>query len=213
CDAAGQCTHDPNSGAPCDDANACTIADSCAAGTCVGGPLAPECVGSIDLSGDWAVFGSTGGLFESTDVHHFAQSGAGLEASVGQGSGTGAVNPASGAFESHTPYVVLYAQCLETIAATASLDAQSFSGSIFVACGLEGTFGPYPVTGQRCAPGTGCACSTTASCTAADMSRVAIRVRRGSTFARWQWLHAPPSISVGDPVAEADYQPCVETSA
>src|SRR5206468_2403445 len=35
------CTHTSNT-APCDDANACTTNDTCAAGACVGGP-APNC--------------------------------------------------------------------------------------------------------------------------------------------------------------------------
>jgi cysteine-rich repeat protein len=37
CDGAGSCTH-PNNSAPCDDDNACTTGDSCAGGTCAGGP-------------------------------------------------------------------------------------------------------------------------------------------------------------------------------
>ena len=52
CDAAGQCLHTNNSAA-CDDANPCTTADTCALGTCVGGPIAAVCIGSIDLTGDW----------------------------------------------------------------------------------------------------------------------------------------------------------------
>ena len=37
CDPATGCVHTPNT-APCDDANACTTADTCAGGVCVGGP-------------------------------------------------------------------------------------------------------------------------------------------------------------------------------
>jgi cysteine-rich repeat protein len=213
CDAGGQCTHPPISAAPCDDTNPCTTADTCAAGTCVGGPIAPECVGSIDLTGDWTVMVSTGGLFNTTDVHHFVQSGAVLESSVGQGVGVGSVNPATGAFETHTPYVVIYAQCDEVITATASPDAQSFSGTVIVFCGLEGFFGPYTVTGQRCVPGSSCGCNVATSCTAAEMSHVAIRVKTGGALTRWQWVSAPATASFGDPMTETDFQLCVETAA
>lgn len=215
CDAAGSCTHAPLSASSCDDANACTTADTCDAGACVGGPIAPECVGSLDLTGDWDVMVATvgsGGLFESTNVHHFVQHGAVLESTIGQGVGIGSVNPAIRSFESHTPYVVLFAQCLEIIGATATPDGQSFSGSITVNCGLDGTFGPFAVTGQRCAPGTACACSTTATCTAPDMSRIAMRVRGDGTPTRWEWLHAPLSTGLGDPLAGDDYRLCVETA-
>ncbi|MDX2166700.1 MAG: hypothetical protein SF182_06535 [Deltaproteobacteria bacterium] len=40
CDGGGVCTH-PNNSAPCDDGNACTVGDACAAGTCVSGPSPP----------------------------------------------------------------------------------------------------------------------------------------------------------------------------
>jgi len=212
CDAAGSCTHAPLSATACDDTNACTTADTCDAGTCVGGPIAPECVGSLDLTGDWDIMVSTGGLFESTNVHHFVQNGAVLESTIGQGVGIGSVNPATRSFESHTPYVVLVTQCLELIGATATPDGQSFSGNVVVNCGLDGIFGPYAVTGQRCAPGTACACATTATCTAPDMSRIAMRVRIGGTPTRWQWLHAPLPGGLGDPLANDDYQLCVETT-
>ncbi|MEZ4266521.1 MAG: hypothetical protein R3F39_09090 [Myxococcota bacterium] len=39
CNPATGCTHTPASGAPCDDASACTTADTCQSGTCVGTPI------------------------------------------------------------------------------------------------------------------------------------------------------------------------------
>ena len=56
CDAGAACTHPANTG-PCDDGNACTTADACATGSCVGGPIAPECAGALDLSGAWELVG------------------------------------------------------------------------------------------------------------------------------------------------------------
>ena len=207
CDAAGECTHVDNTG-PCDDFNLCTTADLCAAGECAGGPIAAECVGPVDLTGDWEL--SPGAAFLiSNPVRLFAQSGAVLRSTGGTAVGTGSVNPASGAFVALTPFDVLSGQCMEVLSATAALDSQSFSGVRSFNCGLDGTFGPYQVSGRRCAGGT-CACASSASCTTADSrTRLVIRSDNGGSPVRWQWVASSPTV-LGDPTANADYQICVE---
>lgn len=213
CDATGQCLH-PNNSAACDDANACTTADTCALGTCVGGPIAAACVGSIDLTGDWELMPVPGGLFATSEVRHFEQTGAVLESSgLGAGVGIGSVNPATGAFESHTPFVVLYAQCLEVIDGTASADSQTFGGSMMIYCGLDGTFGPFTVSGRRCAAGTACACAIATPCTRPDRdARLMIRSDGSGVPTRWQWSHSAMPSSFGDPTVASDYRFCLETA-
>ena len=49
------CDHAPGSGAPCDDADACTLTDTCDAGLCVGDDLDPACATTF-----CSVFGLTG---------------------------------------------------------------------------------------------------------------------------------------------------------
>ncbi len=213
CDAGGQCTHPANAGS-CDDSNACTTPDTCTLGTCVGGPIAPACLGPIDLTGDWELTPSAPvGMFSPSGVRHFAQSGAVLESHLDGMVGVGSVNPAMGEFASYTPFVVLIFPCVELIAATATADAQSFSGTLAVDCGLEGSFGPFPVSGRRCAPGSGCACATDAPCTLPDSrARLVIRAGNHSAPTRWWWTHSGMPPSFGDPTTSSDYQLCVETS-
>jgi len=212
CDAAGQCLH-PNNRAACDDANACTTADTCADGTCVGGPIAPACIGSIDLTGDWELMPVPGGLFATSEVRHFEQSGAVLVSSgLGAGDGIGSVNPATGEFQSQTPFVFLYARCLEVIDGIASADAQTFTGSMMIYCGLDGTFGPFTASGRRCAPGTACACAIATPCMRPDRgARLMIRSDGSGVPTRWQWSHSMPS-RFGDPTATSDYRICLETA-
>lgn len=210
CDAAGQCTHADNS-APCDDLNDCTTADVCTVGECVGGPIAPECVGSVDLTGDWELSPAEE-FFSPSPVRHFEQSGAVLRSTLGTAEGVGSVNPATGELVALTPLVVLFTQCMEVVSATATLDSQSFTGMRSFNCGLEGTFGPYPVSGQRCAPGGACSCATTAPCTIADgRTRLVIRSENGGSPTRWQWVDKSPAV-LADPSADTDYQICLETA-
>lgn len=210
CDAGGQCTHVDNT-APCDDFNDCTSADMCTAGGCVGGPIVPECVGSVDLTGDWELSPGEGSFIPSP-VRHFEQTGAVLRSTLGTAEGVGSVNPATGEFVALTPFVMLFAQCMEVVSATATLDSQSFAGLRSFNCGLDGTFGPYPVSGQRCAADGDCACATSAPCITADTrTRLVIRNVDGSSATRWHWVDKS-SASLGNPTADADYQICVETA-
>lgn len=43
CDPVAGCVNAPNTGAPCDDVNACTLGDFCAGGNCVSGSGKPDC--------------------------------------------------------------------------------------------------------------------------------------------------------------------------
>ncbi len=216
CNASAQCTHVAISG-PCDDANACTTADACAAGTCVGGPIAPECVGPFDLTGDWEVTSTPS--FGESFVHHFEQTDAVLRSS-GDGIGIGSVNPATGMFVAYTPFTYLgIAECVEQITATASADGLSFAGTVVTNCGLDGTFGPYSVTGRRCTPADPCvtgvsACDTEVPCTSPDRgARLTIRMRHGELTVRWRWSHSATPTDFADPTADADYRLCLDTPA
>jgi len=215
CNATGQCVHPPNT-ASCEDGNACTGPDTCSGGTCVGGPIAPECAGPIDLTGDWELTASASVIGASTvSVHHFVQSGVTLQSSFPGGmTGVGSVNRATGVFESHTPYLVLgLFPCDEVINATASMDARSFVGTVVFYCGLEGTAGPFDIIGRRCAL-EGCPCAPTVACTPADHgARLVVRMRDGSSRIRWRWTHSPMPVSFSDPTATTDYQFCVETAS
>lgn len=210
CDAGGACAHVPNAG-PCDDLNACTTADTCADGDCVGGPIAAACVGPVDLTGDWVLLPGDA-FFTPSPVRHFEQNGAVLESRLGSGVGVGSVNPATGEFRSLIPYTVLFAQCMEIVEATATLDSQSFSGMRSFACGLDGFFGPYPVSGERCTSPVACACATGAPCTRPDgRTRLLVRSEGGSLPTRWQWVVSTPT-TFGNPTLNANYQICVETA-
>lgn len=210
CDAAGQCTHPANS-SPCDDRTPCTSPDACAGGTCVGGAAVPECVGSIDLTSDWIL---TPAFFIGGDVRHFEQSGVVLRSNAPDGPAyAGWVNSATGEFESRTPLSYLTAQCAEVLSATAAADAQSFGGQRTFYCGLDGTFGPYDVTGERCTPDP---CLLTCvpgglSCMAAESARLAIRAKNGQLPTRWHSRHTGAVPHLGDPTASTDYRVCLET--
>jgi len=211
CDAAGLCTHPANT-ATCDDFNACTTADGCASASCVGGPIAPECVGPIDLTGDWEVT-SSGDWLTPSSVRHFEQSGAILRSSLGQGDYVGAVNSATGAFQAFTPFTFFIASCLELIDAIATPDAQTFTGMVGINCGLDGFFGPYPATGRRCLPDTACACATAAACARPDAgARLVIRAEATHAPTRWVWSDPDVAHDFGDPTASSDYRICVETA-
>src|SRR5262245_17761045 len=210
CDAGGQCTHPPNA-APCDDFNPCTGLDACADGTCVSGAVVPECVGSIDLTGDWIL---TPPFFLAEPKRHFEQRGVVLAASVPGGPVyDGWVNSATGEFESRTFITYLTAQCGEVISATATGDGGSFAGMRTFHCGLDGDFGPYPVTGQRCVhdPCLQACVPGGLSCTVADAARLVVREGDGRASGRWHWVHAGPAADFGDPTANTDYRLCIET--
>lgn len=212
CDALGQCTHPPNAD-PCDDANACTSGDACAAGACVGGPLLPECVGSLDLTGDWAITGG-GGLFGASPARRFVQTGAVLESTdLATGlTGVGSVNPATRTLEAHTPFSLFIFPCLEIITATATIDAQEFTGTSAAYCGIEGNYGPFPVTGRRCDPVLGCACDLGVACVSSDVStRILAYDDEGDLRTRWRWGHSAMPVNLGDPTVGTDYRLCLQT--
>ncbi len=211
CDAGAACTHPANTG-PCDDGNACTTADTCATGSCVGGPIAPECAGALDLSGAWELVGPPPGPVALPGVMYFAQSGAVLQANLpGFPPGVGSVDPATGDFLAMTPFTFLVASCVQAIEGTASADGRTFSGSTTVYCGLDGTFGPVDVAGRLC-PGATCACPTSALCTRADtVARVTVRMRDGKVATRWRWKHSALAPGFGDPTVDTDYEICLET--
>jgi cysteine-rich repeat protein len=214
CNASGECTH-PATTDPCDDFNPCTTQDTCAAGTCVGGPLAPECAGSIDLTGEWEITSSQTGLGAGV-ARHFVQTGGVLESTdtFSGMSGIGAVNPATGAFAAQTPFTALLYPCLELIVGTATSDAQEFSGNVTSHCGLAGSFGPYTVSGRRCDPVIGCACAAGAACTESDTtSHFSAAVDRSGVRTRWRWGESLRMLNLGDPTMGSDYRVCMETAA
>jgi cysteine-rich repeat protein len=213
CDAGGQCTHPANT-APCDDLNPCTEPDACTGGGCVGGAVVPECVGAIDLSGEWIL---SPPFFLAGDERHFEQTGVVLRSSV-PGAPVheeGWVNSATGGFEARTFITYFTAQCYEIISATAAADAQTFTGQRTFYCGLDGIFGPYAVTGQRCVP-DGCLLRCVPgglSCLAADEGgQLVVRARSGQLPTRWRLRHSGTA-DLGDPTATTDYRVCLETQA
>lgn len=215
CNGAGQCLHPENS-APCEDGNGCTDPDVCAANACTSGPLVPQCAGSIDLTGDWVVSGPGGAPFApDTSTHTFQQDGAVLESNLsGNAVGMGQVNPATGEFTAYSPFVIVFVfPCVEIISATASADSRTFSGQRSLDCGFEGFYGPFDVTGQRCDPGNGCACTVGVPCAVSDdRSRVTMRAKGGSVETRWHWQHTPLSTTFENPTAVTDYQVCLEVA-
>lgn len=212
CDSAGQCTHPDRTGS-CDDLNACSTLDTCAAGTCVGGPLAPECAGSIDLTGEWETLSAELG---SGAIRRFTQTGAVLHSTApnfGQ-TGTGWVNPATGAFRALTPLSTFGYDCLEFIAGTASADATEFSGTVTTSCNFLGLFGPYGLTGKRCDPVIGCACAADKPCTASDTSTsLSVVEDANGVRVRWRWDALAMDASFGDPTLDTSYRVCLETAA
>ena len=117
CNGAGGCTH-PERDGPCDDENACTEDDACSAGVCVGGAIAQECVGSVDLSGFWDVMPVSGfGLFGPGAPLRLEQSDAVLRSIGPDGDvGIGSVDPSTGTFVSITPFTAMgIAPCIDKI--------------------------------------------------------------------------------------------------
>lgn len=212
CNASGQCTH-PNNSSPCTDGNPCTDPDLCTSGSCVGGSIAPECVGSIDLSGDWAITAENT-FFAASPTRRFVQTGAVLESTdLATGmTGVGGVNPATGAFATQTPFVIIFFPCVEVITGTATMDAQEFTGTYTAYCGFEGNHGPFAVTGRRCDPVVGCICDV-GECIGADQpTRVTAVAKATDVSVRWRWSHTPMTgPNFGDPTASTDYRLCLRT--
>lgn len=191
CDAASRCTHAPNT-APCDDADACSTGDVCTAGACVGSGIAPECVGSIDLTGDWSLSSASGAyvgpLGDPPPFRHFEQRGAVLRPSVpGRSVGIGGVNPATGAFWTHTPssFGLEFPLCTETLVGT-TVDGRSLTGTSRFDCPPYLSSGDVPVTGVRCDEGCHDSCVPPGVvCRLPDAgARLTVRARRGLVSGR-----------------------------
>jgi cysteine-rich repeat protein len=158
----GVCVGSPNTD-PCDDGNACSTGDVCTGGSCVPTGVAPECAGTIDLTGSWLLGGPyvDDGLASSAGLgaeRTFVQTRAVLTAALPGGSpGIGAVDPATGAFRANVPFS-FFGDCLETVAGTATPHGNAFSGNALVMCpDFSLTLvPPVAVTGLKCAPGQPC---------------------------------------------------------
>jgi hypothetical protein len=131
-----------------------------------------------------------------------------------------------------SPFVVFIAICVEYIDGTASPDSQTFTGTGFLDCGLDGTFGPFAVSGHKCAEGGPCGgtptptasptptrtptppdCASDVPCATPDSgTRLAIRFRNGRSLIRWRWAQSSMASGFGDPIGTSDYQLCLETA-
>src|SRR5262249_46807846 len=138
CNETGACTHVGTTN-PCDDGNACSTGDVCTGGACVPTGLAPECAGTIDLTGAWTL---SGPYIDQTTFagtrRDFDQTGAVLRTTVPGGSaGIGAVNPATGAFTTHTPVLVpvFFGSCYGDESITGSAPSGNvFTGTATLTC-------------------------------------------------------------------------------
>jgi cysteine-rich repeat protein len=161
----GACAGSPNTD-PCDDGNACSTGDLCTGGACVPTGVAPECAGTIDLTGSWLLGGPyiDGSFLGLGSERDFAQTGAVLTAAMpGGSSGIGFINAATGDFRTNAPvfpdFFPYFGQCVETIVATATRHANAFGGNAFVMCGQSESVTlvpPVAVTGVKCDAGQPC---------------------------------------------------------
>lgn len=214
CNAAGVCVQSNNS-KPCDDYNPCTGRDTCALGQCVSGPILPECDGPLDVTGDWEVT-SNAGMFAASPFRRFVQKGAVMESTdleSGLSYAVGGVNPAIRLLQAVTLVRVFYTVCGEAINATVSADGETFSGRSTTYCGLDGTFGPYEVSGRRCDPVRGCGCDVDVACVTPDRgTRLAAVMRGDKLLTRVRWNHSDLPPTLDDPMGLDVYRVCMRTA-